>query len=131
MTKKGNLLIIEDEISLATNLSSMLETRVDHIYVANDGINGLTILNREPIHCVICDVYMPEMTGIEVIRRARENGHEMPFIFFTAFALDEIRDEISRFSNSFFLVKPDIEGLILMTDKMLKRGFEDLKDNYS
>lgn len=130
MTKKGNLLIIEDEVSLATNLSHMLETRVDHIYVANDGLNGFMILNREPIHCVICDVYMPEMTGIEVIRKAREFGHEMPFIFFTAFALDEIKNEIASFSNAVFLIKPDIEGLILTTDKMLKKGFETLKGNY-
>lgn len=121
---KGNLLIIDDEKILTENLKQILSKHVDNVFVANSGADGLRVLASEDIHCVICDIYMPELTGIEVIQIARDNGNQVPFIFFTAYGVDELKVEVSNFDRTLFLVKPDISGIVQILDKMLKLGLD-------
>lgn len=128
--KKGNLLIIEDEYLLAQNLARLLETRADNVYVANDGTRGMHILQHEPVHCVICDIFMPDVTGIDVIKMTRQNGNSVPFIFFTAYAVTELREEVLKYDRTTFVVKPDIEGLVAVTDQFLKKGYEEHVEKY-
>lgn len=123
--KKGNLLIVEDDIDLAKDLSRYLENHADHIYITHEGTRGLQVIGREPIHCVICDIGLKDMTGLELMKQAREDGVQIPFIFFTGNNSETLKKEIHQFDRTVILIKPDISGLVAFTDQMLKKGFEE------
>lgn len=121
---KGNLLIIDDEEEITRSLQLLLSSYADNVYTANSGANGLRILAAEEIHCVICDIYMPELSGFEVLKLVRENNNLVPFIFFTAYGIEDLNVDVSNYERTLFLVKPDIDGIIKIIHQMLQLGFE-------
>jgi FixJ family two-component response regulator len=56
--------------------------------------------------CVIADVQMPRMTGIELYKRLRELGHAIPTILITAYPNEEARDRVLADGVICYLSKP-------------------------
>ena len=56
--------------------------------------------------CVIADVHMPAMTGVELYRRLIDTGHEIPTILVTAFPDDDVRTRALRDGVVCYLRKP-------------------------
>lgn len=109
--KKGNLLLIDDEIMIIENLQLFLESYADNIFIANDGRQALEILQREDIQCIVCDINMPHMNGLEFIKQVREDGREVPIIFYTAYNSSEILSEAVKYGAFDFLTKPNLDGV--------------------
>ena len=121
---KGNLLIVDDEPLLLKRLRMNLEEYADHVYTANDGAEALEVLSTQDIHCVICDVNMPKMNGIEVIKKIRENNNLVPFIFYTGHGNHEMMLEVAKYGAFDFFNKPDFEGLEEVISRGLSEGFK-------
>lgn len=121
--KKGNLLIVDDEPILVKYLKTNLEPFADTVYTASDGVEALGYLESETIHCVICDINMPRMNGIEVIRRIREVRNQVPFIFFTGHGNHDLMLEVAKYGAYDFFDKPNFEGLEDVIMKGLRDGF--------
>jgi len=60
--------------------------------------------------CVITDVHMPKMSGLELQARVSQDGHRIPFIFITAFPDDQIRRRALKEGAVCFLNKPFTEA---------------------
>ncbi|MFP5387310.1 MAG: response regulator [Bacteriovoracia bacterium] len=121
---KGNLLIIDDEELLLKNIKYLLQGYADKTFLASNGLEGLKVLEKEDIHCVICDISMPQMNGVELIRVIREKGSEVPFIFYTAYGHSELMIEAAKYGAFDFLKKPDFEGLEEVVSRGIKEGFK-------
>jgi DNA-binding NtrC family response regulator len=126
---KKNLLIIDDETLLLENLSILLKSYATQIYTADSPLRGLEILRQEEIHCVVCDIAMPELTGVELIRIIREEGNEVPFIFYTAFGNHELMREAAKYGAFDFLTKPIFEDLEAVVSRGLAEGFRRTQDS--
>ena len=73
------------------------------------------------ILCLITDVQMPGMSGIELQAHVIAQGHTFPVIVVTAFADDSVRDRAIRQGASCFLTKPfSQEALTACLDRALK-----------
>ncbi|HXH75346.1 MAG TPA: response regulator [Bacteriovoracaceae bacterium] len=118
---KGNLLIVDDEVLLLNILTRNLEDCADKIYTAVDGIDALAILEKEQVHCVICDINMPRMNGLALIKKIRADNNQIPFIFFTGHGNGELMLEVSKYGAYDFFNKPDYEGL----EEAILRGLSD------
>ena len=71
--------------------------------------------------CLISDVQMPGLTGIELQDRLAASGHRIPIIFVTAFPDDRTRDRAMRSGAVSFMSKPYSEAnLIVCLDRALK-----------
>jgi FixJ family two-component response regulator len=71
--------------------------------------------------CLIADVQMPGLTGIELQDRLAASGHRIPIIFITAFPDDRTRDRAMRSGAISFMSKPYSEAnLIVCLDRALK-----------
>jgi len=123
---KGNILLIDDEKDLVDRVEMLLEEYADKIYKGYDGLEGLAVLKKETIHCVVCDINMPRKNGIEVIKDARELGYKGPFIFYTGHGNDEMMMQVVKFGVFDFLNKPNLEDLESSVERALKVGLGQL-----
>lgn len=119
---KGNLLIVDDEELLLEQLQFILSEHADKVFTALNGIQALEILAAEKIHCVVCDINMPKMNGVEVLKKIRELNNDVPFIFFTGHGNKELMMEAAKYGAYDFLNKPNFEGLDEVVKGGLKRG---------
>jgi DNA-binding response OmpR family regulator len=79
-----HLLIVEDEEGILQFLKQGLEEENYQISSANNGLDGLTLFQKEKFDLVLLDWMLPEMTGLEVCKKIRETNSKTPIIFLTA-----------------------------------------------
>lgn len=121
---KGNLLLVDDEPLILKMLEINLAPYVDQTFCAENGKVALEIFKEQEIHCVVCDINMPIMNGVEFIKHVRELGSQVPFIFFTAYNERELMLRALKFGAFDFLTKPNFEGLEEVVSRGLKEGFK-------
>lgn len=118
MTSKGNLLIVDDEEMILKKSKILLEDLADEIFTAINGFEALKILENEVIDCIVCDINMPGMSGIDVIKEVRNRKIEVPFIFYTGHGSDSLMREAIKYGAFDFLDKPSLDGL----EEVVERG---------
>jgi PAS domain S-box-containing protein len=90
--------VVDDEPEVASVTATFLERRLDDAVVvvessASDGLARLERGDDPAIDCIVSDYEMPEVDGLEFLRRIRDCDHELPFILFTARGSEEIASE--------------------------------------
>jgi DNA-binding NtrC family response regulator len=110
----SNILIIDDEKELRTLLSKLLKLDGYKVYEANDGEEGLNILNQEDIHVVISDVKLPGISGIDLIPKIKEINNKIEIVVLTAYGT--IADGVTAIKRGAFdyITKGDEDNKILI-----------------
>lgn len=126
---KGNLLLIDDETLLLERTALLLEDIADTVYTASSGKEGLKILDTKEIHCIICDINMPEMNGVEVLENIRKTNTEIPFIFYTGHGSRELMKKAVKLGAFDFIDKPFLEGLEGIASAGLNVGIGKINTN--
>jgi two-component system cell cycle sensor histidine kinase/response regulator CckA len=76
------------------------------VITANNGEEALEVIGRgEPIHLLISDVVMPVMDGPTMVREARKTRPDLPILFMSGYAEEQLRKSID-IDNVAFLPKP-------------------------
>jgi DNA-binding response OmpR family regulator len=102
-----HLLVIEDDPRLVRLLRRLLEDDRHVVEIATDGSSGLEIAENGPgIECIILDIGLPDMTGLEVAGRLRAAGSEVAILMLTA--RDTVGDRVTGLDAGAddYLVKP-------------------------
>lgn len=68
----ASILIVDDEVSILNSLSSILEDEGYEVSVAKSGVEALKLCAMNPPELMMLDIWMPEMDGLETLRRLRE-----------------------------------------------------------
>ena len=118
---KRNLLLVDDEIDLSLNMKELLEDEASQIFIAQNGLEGLEILAKENIHCVVSDIRMPVMDGLSMLAKAKEGGHQVPFIFYTGHGSHELRKTACELGAFDLFTKPNFGKLELAIKSIMKR----------
>jgi CheY-like chemotaxis protein len=113
--KEFSILLVDDEERFARNLAKILEKRGYSVATAFGGAQALTLLgNGTPIGVVVLDVRMPDMDGIETLRRIKQIDADIQVIMLTGHASLEDGTEAVRAGAFDYLQKPyDIEDLLV------------------
>lgn len=84
--KNALVLIIEDEVAILNNISTILQISGYTCIKASCGAAALQVLLTQIPDIILCDVMMPEMDGFEVLKNIRENiaTQHTPFCFLSA-----------------------------------------------
>lgn len=109
---KPCLLVVDDEPDLVQSVQDLL--RFDYkVLGATRASEGLELMGRERVHIVMSDQRMPEMTGVELLRRVKEMNPETVRLLFTAYAdLSTVIDAINQGSVYRYISKPwEVEEL--------------------
>lgn len=104
---EGTLLIVEDEVDLLEILVEMLTPCCAKVITVANGKEALEILAKaEPVHAILSDINMPQMSGFQLLAHLRGAGNAVPFITLTAYGDQENMRESIRLNATDFLTKP-------------------------
>lgn len=100
------ILYVEDEKFLADAVKHNLEKQGMTVDIMLDGEDGLNASMRDIYDCVILDVMLPRVSGIEILKRMRERGVPTPVIMLSA--LSEVEDKVRGLNSGAddYLAKP-------------------------
>ncbi|MFB9330437.1 MULTISPECIES: response regulator transcription factor [Paenibacillus] len=115
------ILVIEDEDGIARILQLELEHEGYSVGRAADGRSGFEQASSGEWDLVLLDVMLPELNGIEVLRRLRQGGNPIPVILLTA--RDTIPDKVSGFEHGAndYITKPfAMEELLARVRNLLR-----------
>jgi CheY-like chemotaxis protein len=108
--KKITFLIIDDETTILSTLEKDLRALgfEGEIKAAMSGIEGLEVLENKVIDIVLCDFYMPGMSGLEVLKTVREDREfeNLPFLMLTSSNMIDTVTQCIDEGVSNYVVKP-------------------------
>jgi len=99
-------LVIDDEPAIRQILAASLAKAGHAVEMAGSGHEALKRLVKGDVDVAICDLNMPDLTGIEVIRQARAAGVETTFIMMTAYSSVDTAIEAMKAGALDYMIKP-------------------------
>ncbi len=109
----ATLLIIDDDEVVRESLAAYLEDSNFKVLQALNGLQGLQIFESEQPDLVICDLRMPQIDGLELIRRIRQTASETPIIVLSGAGVMSDAVEALRLGAVDYLIKP-LEDLAVL-----------------
>ena len=116
------ILYIEDEIKLARFVQQALDEEGHLTDIAKDGLSGLEMARSQQYQLVIVDNLLPKLSGLEICRELRGEGHTVPILMLTA--LDTIDQKVAGLDAGAddYLPKPfALEELLARVRALLRR----------
>ena len=105
------ILVADDDENICQSLTMLLEDAGYVVEVAKDGVQALEKFLvaeevSEPFDLLITDVYMPRMTGLELIDETQRHRLTLPILIITGFCNDETSEQLANRGCSDFIYKP-------------------------
>ena len=98
--------VVDDDASVRGAIENLLSS---HGYLVDTFVSAEAFLQSADLQeasCVIADVQMPGMGGLDLLKHMRIHGHDVPFILITAFPDEGIRARALQAGAICFLTKP-------------------------
>jgi two-component system, OmpR family, response regulator len=117
-----NVLVVDDEAVLAEMVSMALRYEGWDIATAGDGSSALAAARAQRPDVVVLDVMLPDMSGLDVLRKLREQNPHLPVLLLTA--KDAVEDRIAGLTagGDDYVTKPfSLEEVVLRLRALLRR----------
>ncbi len=121
--KKRKILIVDDEEDVRETLESVLAKLEFDPVTAPGGKEALDIIKNSKIDVVLSDLYMPEMDGIELLKRVKAEDRNMVFLMITAHPTIETAVDAIKKGAYDYLTKPfHIDEVRMKLDRALEKS---------
>jgi len=118
-----SILVIDDEQAIRKALKEILSFEGFSIDEAADGIEGLKKIREGNYDCILCDIKMPKMDGLEVLAGAREAKPDTPFILISGHGTIETAVEAVKNGAFDYISKPpDLNRLLITIRNAMDKG---------
>ncbi|OBA69103.1 DNA-binding response regulator [Mycobacterium sp. 1554424.7] len=117
-----NVLVVDDEAVLAEMVSMALRYEGWTISTAGDGSSAIAAARAQRPDVVVLDVMLPDMSGLDVLHKLREDNPQLPVLLLTA--KDAVEDRIAGLTagGDDYVTKPfSIEEVVLRLRALLRR----------
>jgi two-component system, OmpR family, response regulator PhoP len=116
------ILIIEDEISIRFQIRRYFEKIGYQVDETGDGKEGLYFATEYPVDAAIIDLGLPGIPGLEIIKRLRQQGNQLPILILTARGRWQERVEGLEAGADDYLAKPfQLEELAARIKALIRR----------
>ena len=112
-----NIMIIDDDDVVRASLAAYLEDSGFKVLQANNGLQGLEVFQQEGPDLMICDLRMPQMGGLELIRQVTERTPDLPVIVVSGAGVMNDAVEALRLGAADYLIKPVNPNQLLLSIK--------------
>jgi DNA-binding NtrC family response regulator len=117
---KNHILTIDDEEHVRKSLSMLLSKSNYQVSQAADAQQALKIITGDNIDLVVCDIYLPGLSGIEILEKIKAIDNNIPVIMMTAYGSIESAVECMSKGAYNYISKPiKIETLAILIEKAL------------
>ncbi len=122
-----NVLVVEDDAEIRQGIEIYLKNQGYQVFQAENGQEGLNIIDAQTIHLAIVDVMMPVMDGITMVMKLRQQ-HEFPVIFLSARSEDMDKITGLNIGADDYVTKPFVPlELLARVNSQLRRYEKFLK----
>ncbi|MBI9109643.1 response regulator [Maridesulfovibrio ferrireducens] len=117
------ILLADDEKINLLSASRLLEKRGYTVTTAVNGLQVLELLKNNDFDCILMDIEMPEMSGLEAAKRIQDSSvfgekSKTPIIAMTGHSLQDTHDDFEKANIKYYVSKPfDIEILVQTIEK--------------
>lgn len=119
--KKGHLLVVDDDAEMRALLNDFLVNEGFTVKTANDGKAAINLVTETEYDLVITDLQMAGVSGMDLLRAAKEIRPELPVIMITAFGTIDLAVEAMRKGAYHFVTKPfKMKQVLAIIDKGLE-----------
>ena len=113
MSEKLRVLIVDDDRMMAKTLYDIIRVKGYEAEVANSGADALKKIEKENFECVLSDIKMPGINGVELYRAIKKRRSDLPVVLMTAYSTDKLVQEGLATGAIACLTKPLDINLIL------------------
>ena len=118
-----SILVIDDEQAIRKALKEILSFEGFSLDEASDGVEGLKKIKEGAYDCILCDIKMPKMDGLEVLAAAREAKPDTPFIIISGHGTIETAVEAVKNGAFDYIAKPpDLNRLLITIRNAMDKG---------
>ena len=103
---KVRILVVDDEPSMRDMLRIVLRRDGYEVLIAENGRDAIEQLRRSPVDLLLSDIKMPDLTGVEVLRAAKDINRDIVAFMMTAFASTSTAVEAMRHGAADYFTKP-------------------------
>jgi DNA-binding response OmpR family regulator len=124
-----NILLVDDDRNLVTTLSYGLRKAMGKaisVAICFSDSEALSILATQRFDVVISDFHMPGVSGLEFLKKIRQDHREMILVLITAYATDTLEEEVHRLGIG-YITKPFEPSHLVQILHGLIRGAEIAK----
>jgi DNA-binding response OmpR family regulator len=133
-----SILCVEDEKGVREPIVNTLKYYFGKVYEASNGQEGLDIYIKKSPDIILCDIQMPIMNGIEMIKKVRKEDSNIPIVLLTAHNKEEHLIELINLHVQHFILKPvnaknleeglvnALKGVHAGSVKLIKNAFLDI-----
>jgi UDP-3-O-acyl N-acetylglucosamine deacetylase len=123
------ILVVDDEAKIRSTLCGVLTDEGFHVVEAENGRTALELLGEASPQLAIVDIWMPEMDGIELVRRMRATAPTVPIIVISGHGTIETAVRVIRLGAFDFLEKPfELDALLKVVGRALGNGAQEPGD---
>jgi DNA-binding NtrC family response regulator len=116
--RPGKILIIDDDPTILHLMKVTLQREQHEVFTLTNGKEAAAFLEQNEIHAVFLDVFMPQISGIEVLKNIRQYSPDIPVIMITASLSVETAIAAMKLGAFDYLIKPegvtDVNRLLLV-----------------
>jgi two-component system, response regulator, stage 0 sporulation protein F len=102
----AKLLIVDDEMDIREFAKNFFKKRNIDVYTASGGIEALKIIEKEKPDLVLLDVHMEEMSGLEVLKKLRQDKNDIKAIMVTGVEDEQMINEANSWGVKGYIHKP-------------------------
>ncbi len=121
----GLILVVDDEVPVALVARRILERCGFEVLTAKDGLEAIELFRAhgQRVRCVLLDLIMPRMDGVETLRELRRLKSDTPVILSSGYSEEEVSSRFAQERVEGLVEKPfRIEALIRKVQEVLKEG---------
>lgn len=116
------ILVIDDEKAIRKTLNEILSFEGFTVDEAADGAEGLKKIKEQNYDCILCDIKMPKMDGIEVLEQAKAHNPDVPFIVISGHGnIETAVDAVKKGAFDFISKPPDLNRLLITIRNAMDR----------
>ena len=113
MSEQSLISIVDDDQSFRDSMRRLLKSLGYAVAVFPSAAEFLASPNLAATACLVADVHMPAMTGIELYQHLIERGHAIPTILITAYPDDGVQERMLTLGVDCYLRKPLVEAVLI------------------
>lgn len=103
---RGTILLVDDDEAVRVFLQDYFEDRDFNVETASDGAQGWEKFQKGSYDLVLCDMLMPQMIGLEVLKRIKALKPAQRVIMLTSIKEDSMRQKTEALGCHLYLNKP-------------------------